>query len=298
MTVLKQIRSRIRGLEEREKSKVYWIRCAPLVFSAPSLLMKRSQIQPDMIALDPEFVGSLAPEPKLTTAVNETHDIPFARLPRLERLRVSGKADETEETDDEPGGDDEADGKAKKPLTKAEKEKKKMRGKNKSLKRSVHSSPDLSMCYNDMPCRYLRKQRKNVIDPKAVSTAPFSYPSYCSTYWYLSRLLSDRSWRKNGRNGKKLRLLLGTRANRNQLLWIGSRRGHDVFIRCIVYSSRAQHDVRWESIEFIECTRIIQTFEWHRSNYDTDMTFEQMRYDIRSILSNHRNQEYRGLFLR
>ena len=36
---------------------------------------------------------------------------------------------------------------------KAEKEKKKMRGKNKSLK------------------RYLRKQRKNVIDPRAVSVA-------------------------------------------------------------------------------------------------------------------------------
>ncbi|THH26890.1 hypothetical protein EUX98_g7299 [Antrodiella citrinella] len=106
------------------------------------------KVQPDMIALDPEFIGSLAPEPKLTTAVNDTHDIPFSRLPRLERLRVSGKADETEEGDD--GGDDDEDG-SKPALTKAEREKKKMRGKNKSLK------------------RFVRKQRKNVIDPKAVA---------------------------------------------------------------------------------------------------------------------------------
>ena len=107
-----------------------------------------------MITLDPEFVGSLAPEPKLTTAVNGTHGIPFARLPRLERLRVQGKADETEEADvDAPVAEDEDDkvSAQKKKLTKEEKEKKKMRGKNKALK------------------RYLRKQRKNVIDPRAVS---------------------------------------------------------------------------------------------------------------------------------
>lgn len=107
-----------------------------------------------MIALDPEFVGSLAPPTKLTTAVDDKSDVPFARLPRLDRLKVSGKADETEEVDDddEASGDENGDG-TEKPvrLSKAEKEKKKMRGKNKSLK------------------RYLRKQRKNVIDPKAVS---------------------------------------------------------------------------------------------------------------------------------
>ncbi|EKM53187.1 uncharacterized protein PHACADRAFT_98393 [Phanerochaete carnosa HHB-10118-sp] len=74
------------------------------------------KIQPDAITLDPEFISSLAPEPKLTTAVNDKIEVPYAQLPRLERLR-------------------------------------KMRGKNKSLK------------------RYLRKQRKNVIDPKAVGLA-------------------------------------------------------------------------------------------------------------------------------
>ena len=66
------------------------------------------QIQPDMITLDPEFVGSLAPPPKLTTAVNDTHTTPYARLPRLERLRVSGKADETEVYSESEGeGEDE-----------------------------------------------------------------------------------------------------------------------------------------------------------------------------------------------
>ncbi|THH01954.1 hypothetical protein EW026_g822 [Hermanssonia centrifuga] len=107
------------------------------------------KIQPDMIALDPEFVGSLAPPPKLTTAVDDKTDLTFSRLPRLERLRVQGKADETEEGDEDAVGDDGDENAPKR--SKAEKEKKKMRGKNKSLK------------------RYLRKQRKNVIDPKAVA---------------------------------------------------------------------------------------------------------------------------------
>lgn len=102
-----------------------------------------------MITLDPEFVGSLAPPPKLTTAVDDKSDIPFARLPRLERLRVSGKADETEEGDEGAAEGHDGEEPVSRP-SKAEKEKKKMRGKNKSLK------------------RYLRKQRKNVIDPKAV----------------------------------------------------------------------------------------------------------------------------------
>ena len=99
------------------------------------------KIQPDAIALDPDFVGSLAPPPKLASAVEGAHDIPYARLPRHERLRVSGKADETEEGDgDDADGDGDEDGEGgagKRRLTKAEKEKNKMRGKNKSLKRCV-----------------------------------------------------------------------------------------------------------------------------------------------------------------
>ena len=107
-----------------------------------------------MIALDPDFIGSLAPPSKLTTAVNENHSIPFARLPRLERLRIQGKANEMEidasaegiEAADEH---EEANANGQK-VSKQQREKNKMRGRGKSLK------------------RYLRKQRKNVIDPTAV----------------------------------------------------------------------------------------------------------------------------------
>lgn len=86
-----------------------------------------------MIALDPEFVGSLAPPTKLTTAVNDTNNIPFARLPRLERLRVQGKADETEIGVEEGGEAAESSKKEDREV----REKRKMRGKGKSMKRSV-----------------------------------------------------------------------------------------------------------------------------------------------------------------
>lgn len=103
------------------------------------------KIQPDMISLDPEFVGSLAPPSKLTTNVALTvngksaPDIPFARLPRLERLRVQGKADETEigGDDDDASGDDAGDDTHGKKQSREEREKRKMRGKGKSLKRFV-----------------------------------------------------------------------------------------------------------------------------------------------------------------
>ncbi|KAF7800151.1 hypothetical protein EIP86_011397 [Pleurotus ostreatoroseus] len=121
------------------------------------------KIQPDAITLDPTTVGGLAPARALTTAVDDAHDTPFARLPRLERLRAAGRADEREEAQADRGGDGDGDGDAanedaedeKRKLNRAEKEKekekRKMRGKNKSLK------------------RFLRKQRKNVVDPKAVA---------------------------------------------------------------------------------------------------------------------------------
>ncbi len=118
------------------------------------------KVQPDAIALDPDFVGALAPPPTLASAVDGRHDVPYARLPRYERLRAAGKADETEVGDGgdgageaDGGGEGEAEG--RKGASKVDKEKKKMRGRNKTLK------------------RYLRKQRKNVIDPRAVRL-PFS----------------------------------------------------------------------------------------------------------------------------
>lgn len=88
-----------------------------------------------MITLDPDFVGSLAPEPKLTTAGGVRLDIPFAKLPRLERLRVQGKADETDVVEAFASGEsDDVEGAAA-PNSKETQEKKRMRGKNKSMKR-------------------------------------------------------------------------------------------------------------------------------------------------------------------
>ena len=102
-----------------------------------------------MITLDPEMVGNLAPPSKLTTGSTSEGKksvaaIPYARLPRMERLKISGKADTTE---DNSGDEREVDGKKE---SHEEREKRRMRGKGKSLS------------------RYLRKQRKNVIDPTAV----------------------------------------------------------------------------------------------------------------------------------
>jgi hypothetical protein len=89
-----------------------------------------------MIALDPDFLGSLAPPSKLTT-VDGNPVIEFARLPRLERLRIQGKADLTEMPAGADDGED-ADGHPTgKRQSREEREKRKMRGKGKSLKRFV-----------------------------------------------------------------------------------------------------------------------------------------------------------------
>ncbi|CAE6465437.1 unnamed protein product [Rhizoctonia solani] len=106
------------------------------------------ELQPDMITLDPEFIGQLA-EPGHVPFT--TPELPFRQKPRLDRLRELGKADETaasdgEEADDFNANDDDEKGGGPK-----QKEKMKMRGKGRSLK------------------RYLRKKRKNVIDPSTVA---------------------------------------------------------------------------------------------------------------------------------
>ena len=108
-----------------------------------------------MITHDPEMVGNLAPPSKLTTGTTSEGKpldaIPFSRLPRMERLKVSGKADTTEDISED---EREVDGKKE---SREEREKRRMRGKGKSLG------------------RYLRKQRKNVIDPAAVSNTMIYY---------------------------------------------------------------------------------------------------------------------------
>jgi U3 small nucleolar RNA-associated protein 7 len=101
----------------------------------------------------------MAPPTKLTTDTNGKSDVPFARLPRQHRLKLQGRADETEEVSEEE--DEGGEGKV---ARKEEKEKNRMRGKNKAMK------------------RYLRKQRKNVIDPKAVRISSlhlFVPPAHC-----------------------------------------------------------------------------------------------------------------------
>ncbi|KDQ18603.1 hypothetical protein BOTBODRAFT_63501 [Botryobasidium botryosum FD-172 SS1] len=119
------------------------------------------KIQPELITLDPEFIGSLAPQEERPTydQLGKKVVAPYARLPRLERLRVSGKADETEvgeEKEQADGGGEEdgmqADESPKQTSSeKPEKVKMKMKGKGKSMK------------------RWLSKKRKNVIDPSTVA---------------------------------------------------------------------------------------------------------------------------------
>lgn len=99
-------------------------------------------------------------------------DVPYARLPRIDRLRASGKYDTTEEPksesddDDDGGGVDEASGggdggdteemKVKRERMK-EKVVKKMRGKNKAMKRSVTNTntPSFSFCLRLRPPKKL-----------------------------------------------------------------------------------------------------------------------------------------------
>ncbi|KAF6746719.1 WD repeat-containing protein 46 [Ephemerocybe angulata] len=142
------------------------------------------KIQPDLITLDPSMVGkfdsaalSASGSSLVATAAqslldksdkvkwganvqvkNVGVDVPFSRMKRVERLAVQGKLDTTGAGDDsedsdvemKEGGDGDSDDEGG--LTREEMSKKrKMRGKNKSLK------------------RYLRKQRKNVVDPQVLA---------------------------------------------------------------------------------------------------------------------------------
>jgi len=104
-----------------------------------------------MIALDPEFLGRFTPQSKLTEGI-DPEAVPFARQPRLNRLRIQGKVDETEDvSEDGSVAEHPVDTNNPRKRDHLGREKRKMRGKGKSLK------------------RYLRKQKKNVIDPRAVA---------------------------------------------------------------------------------------------------------------------------------
>ena len=103
-----------------------------------------------MIMLHLEMYGNLVPPSKLTTGTTSrgksVATIPYARLPHMEQLKISGKADTTEDNSSDEH-EVEVDGKKE---SREEREKCRMRGKGKSLS------------------QYLRKQKKNVIDPTAV----------------------------------------------------------------------------------------------------------------------------------
>ncbi len=49
-----------------------------------------------MISLDASFVGALAPPPKQTLPGGEgkTPEVPYARMPRIDRLRAAGNYDD------------------------------------------------------------------------------------------------------------------------------------------------------------------------------------------------------------
>ncbi|KAI7958942.1 hypothetical protein MJO28_002733 [Puccinia striiformis f. sp. tritici] len=122
----------------------------------------------ELINLNPNFVGSLAPKPQTTHQLfqstsatlkdkndqtivvnNPTSNTPYRKLNRIEKLKLSGvdplageQEDENDGQEDDP--DETGDSKNDKPT-----EKKKMRGKNSSLKRFLR-----------------RKKRQNVITPQ------------------------------------------------------------------------------------------------------------------------------------
>jgi len=169
------------------------------------------------------MIGNLAPPSKLTTSTTALDgkprsDIPYARLPRLERLRVSGKIDNTEEkSEDDEEGDEEARSKRRE-----EREKKKMRGKNKSMK------------------RYLRKHRKNVIDPTTV-LASYTFFFVC-ILCQIYRLQYGRSWRSNEKRKGGLPLKhLAKWLNTSHLLWIVSNGKDDFHYNEMICFAQVSH---------------------------------------------------------
>lgn len=101
--------------------------------------------------MDPSILGSVAAQEKKTFAERQK-PTPFARLPRTERLTANGAMEDPPSDDEgEKAEDSDDEGKGgKKGETSEEREKRKMRGRGKSLK------------------RFLRKKKKNVIDPSTV----------------------------------------------------------------------------------------------------------------------------------
>lgn len=123
------------------------------------------KIAPDLITLDPEYIGGVA-EPSKIAANDEGLPLEaYRKLPRFAKLHVSGQADTTEihdplddNVDGEESGEEGYKGLNVKEVQQKREERKKrmrMRGKDKSIK------------------RYLKKKRQNVIDPTVVCSLRF-----------------------------------------------------------------------------------------------------------------------------
>lgn len=91
-----------------------------------------------MIALDPEFLGGFAPQSQLTEGTDEG-TMSFARQPRLYRLHIQGKADETEDaSEDEEVMESSVSSSNPSKRGRAGQGKRKTRGKDKRLEQLVN----------------------------------------------------------------------------------------------------------------------------------------------------------------
>jgi U3 small nucleolar RNA-associated protein 7 len=104
------------------------------------------KIPASLITLETDFLGHIAPDKGGETHA-EREARSFRELTRLERLKATGKADADEGAVGGLSDSEEEEGPQK-----AERQKKKMRGKGKAMK------------------RFLSKKKKNVVDPALVST--------------------------------------------------------------------------------------------------------------------------------
>jgi len=88
-----------------------------------------------MIALDPEFLGGFSPQSQLTEGMDEG-TMSFARQPRLHRLHIQGKADETEDASEDEAVMESSVGSSN--PSKRDRVKRKTRDKDKRLKQLVN----------------------------------------------------------------------------------------------------------------------------------------------------------------
>ena len=112
------------------------------------------KIRPELITMDTDYLGKVGEKDKGTYEEREGRS--YRQLSRVERLGVNGDgADHAGSDEYEAGKGGDADGTAARKTEKVKKEAHRARGKGTGLK------------------KYLRKKRKNVIDPALVSVSSF-----------------------------------------------------------------------------------------------------------------------------